>query len=135
MKTLPEAIMIPVVCAIIEDETGHFLLAKRPEGKCHGGFWEFPGGKLEEGESIEAALVRELQEELLIQTEVFQILEMVEHHYEKSSIRLIPCRARILSGIPTALEHSEIGWFSVHQIDRSSLAPADVPVLAMLTTP
>jgi 8-oxo-dGTP diphosphatase len=127
--------MISVVCAIIEDEAGRFLLAKRPEGKCHGGFWEFPGGKLEEGESIEAALVRELQEELLIQTEVFQILEMVEHHYEKSSIRLIPCRARILSGIPTALEHSEIGWFSVHQIDRSSLAPADVPVLAMLTAP
>jgi 8-oxo-dGTP diphosphatase len=127
--------MIPVVCAIIEDEAGRFLLAKRPEGKCHSGFWEFPGGKLEEGESIEAALVRELQEELLIQTEVFQILEMFEHHYEKSSIRLIPCRARILSGIPTALEHSEIGWFSVHQIDRSSLAPADVPVLAMLTAP
>ena len=127
--------MIPVVCAIIEDEAGRFLLAKRPEGKCHGGFWEFPGGKLEEGESIETALVRELQEELLIQTEVFQILEMVEHHYEKSSIRLITCRARILSGIPTALEHSEIDWFSVHQIDRSSLAPADVPVLAMLTAP
>ena len=127
--------MIPVVCAIIEDEAGRFLLAKRPEGKCHGGFWEFPGGKLEEGESIEAALVRELQEELLIQTEVFQILEMVEHQNEKSSIRLIPCRARILSGLPTALEHSEIGWFSVHQIDRSSLAPADVPVLAMLTAP
>ena len=127
--------MIPVVCAIIEDEAGRFLLAKRPEGKCHGGFWEFPGGKLEEGESVEAALVRELQEELLIQTEVFQILEMVEHHDEKSSIRLIPCRARILSGLPTALEHSEIGWFSVHQIDRSSLAPADVPLLAMLTTP
>jgi 8-oxo-dGTP diphosphatase len=47
--------MISVVCAIIEDETGRFLLAKRPEGKCLGGFWEFPGGKLEEGESIEAA--------------------------------------------------------------------------------
>ena len=127
--------MISVVCAIIEDEAGRFLLAKRPEGKCHGGFWEFPGGKLEEGESVEAALIRELQEELLIQTEVFQILEMVEHHDEKSSICLIPCRARILSGIPKALEHSEIGWFSVHQIDRSSLAPADVPVLAMLTAP
>ena len=125
--------MIPVVCAIIEDEAGRFLLAKRPEGKCHGGFWEFPGGKLEEGESVEAALIRELQEELLIQTEIVQILQPVEYHYEKSSICLIPCRARILSGIPTALEHSEIGWLSAHQIDRSSLAPADVPVLAMLT--
>jgi 8-oxo-dGTP diphosphatase len=127
--------MISVVCAIIEDEAGRFLLAKRPKGKCLGGFWEFPGGKLEEGESIEAALVRELQEELLIQTEIFQILEMVEHHYEKPSIRLIPCRARILSGVPTALEHSEIGWFSNHEIDRSALAPADVPILAMLATP
>jgi 8-oxo-dGTP diphosphatase len=127
--------MISVVCAIIEDEAGRFLLAKRPEEKCLGGFWEFPGGKLEEGESVEAALIRELQEELLIQAEVFQILEPVEYHYEKSSICLIPCRARILSGIPTALEHSEIGWFSVHEIDRSNLAPADVPILAMLAMP
>ena len=124
--------MISVVCAIIEDDAGNYLLAKRPEGKCLGGFWEFPGGKLEQGEKIEAALIRELQEELLIQTEVFEILEKVEHHDEKFSIRLIPCRARILSGIPTALEHSELGWFSTHEIDRSTLAPADVPVLAML---
>ena len=50
--------MIPVVCASIEDESGRFLLAKRHEGKCLGGFWEFPGGKLEEGESIEAGLLR-----------------------------------------------------------------------------
>ena len=127
--------MIFVVCAIIEDEVGRFLLAKRPEGKCLGGFWEFPGGKLEEGESVESAIIRELQEELLIKTEIFQILEMVEHHYEQASIRLIPCRARILSGIPTALEHSEISWFSAHEIDRSTLAPADVPVLAMLAKP
>ena len=97
MKTPTEAIMISVVCAIIEDEAGRYLLAKRPEGKCLGGFWEFPGGKLEQGETIEAALIRELQEELGIQTEVFEILEKVEHHNEKSSIRLIPCRARILS--------------------------------------
>lgn len=124
--------MISVVCAIIEDEAGRFLLAKRPEGKCLGGFWEFPGGKLEQAETIEAALIRELQEELLIQTEVFEILEKVEHHDEKFSIRLIPCRARILSGIPTPLEHSELGWFSIHEIDRSTLAPADLPVLAML---
>ena len=127
--------MISVVCAIIENEAGRFLLAKRPEGKCLGGFWEFPGGKLEEGESLEAALIRELQEELLIQTEVFQILEPVEYQYEKSSIRLIPCRARILSGVPTALEHSEIGWFSNYEIDRSILAPADVPILGMLAMP
>lgn len=124
--------MIFVVCAIIEDEAGRFLLAKRPAGKCLGGFWEFPGGKLEHGETVEGALIRELQEELLIQTEVFQILEMLEHTDEKSAIRLIPCRVRILSGIPTPLEHSELGWFFIHEIDQSTLAPADVPVLTML---
>ena len=58
--------MISVVWAIIEYDAVRFLLAERPAGKCLGGFWKFPGGKLEEGESLEAALIRELQEDLLI---------------------------------------------------------------------
>jgi 8-oxo-dGTP diphosphatase len=124
--------MTPVACAIIEDDRGRVLLAKRPAGKCLGGYWEFPGGKVEEGESAEAALVRELEEELLIQTQVFQTLEAVEHRYEKFSIRLIPCRAKILAGVPTAMEHSDLGWFSIQEIAIETLAPADVPVLAQL---
>lgn len=124
--------MTPVACAIIEDERGRVLLAKRPAGKCLGGYWEFPGGKVEEGESTEAALVRELEEELLIHTQVLQTLEAVEHQYEKFSIRLIPCRAKILSGTPTPTEHSDLGWFSIQEIAIETLAPADVPVLAQL---
>jgi len=124
--------MISVACAIIEDESGHVLLAKRPEGKCLGGFWEFPGGKIEAGESVEFALVRELEEELLIQTQVVQTLESVDHHYEKFSIRLMPCRAKILAGVPTATEHSDLGWFPIQEIAIDTLAPADVPVLAQL---
>jgi 8-oxo-dGTP diphosphatase len=124
--------MIPVACAIIEDEIGRVLLAKRPKEKCLGGFWEFPGGKIEEGESAEAALVRELEEELLIQTQVVQKLESVEHHYENFSIRLIPCRAKILAGVPTSTEHSDLGWFPIQEIVIETLAPADVPVLAQL---
>jgi 8-oxo-dGTP diphosphatase len=92
--------MTPVACAIIEDESGRVLLAKRPEGKCLSGFWEFPGGKIEAGESAEAALVRELEEELLIQTQIFQTLEAVEHHYENFSIQLIPCREKFLPEFP-----------------------------------
>ena len=130
-RELP-TIMTPVACAIIEDEVGRILLAKRPEGKCLGGFWEFPGGKIEEGESAEVALVRELEEELLIQTQVFQTLGAVEHHYEKFSIRLIPCRAKILAGVPTPTEHSDIGWFPIQEIAIETLAPADVPILAQL---
>jgi 8-oxo-dGTP diphosphatase len=124
--------MIPVVCAIIEDKDGRLLLAKRPEGKCLAGLWEFPGGKIEKGESAADALVRELQEELLIEAEVIQFLEPVEHHYEKFSIILTPFRAKILSGIPKATEHSSIGWFHFWEIDAVSLAPADIPVLNQL---
>jgi 8-oxo-dGTP diphosphatase len=127
--------MIPVACALIADELGRYLLAKRPSGKPLAGFWEFPGGKLEDGESVAEALSRELQEELAIETEVFQTLEPVEHHYENLSICLIPCRAKILSGTPTPLEHSEFGWFRVGEIDVETLAPADVPVLAMIAQP
>ena len=127
--------MIPVACAIIEDAEGRILLAKRPEGKCLGGFWEFPGGKIEEGESAQEALVRELEEELLIQTQVFQTLETVEHHYEKFSIRLIPFRAKILAGIPTPTEHSDLGWFPIQEIAIDTLAPADVPILEKLLNP
>jgi 8-oxo-dGTP diphosphatase len=124
--------VILVACAIIQDDTGRFLLARRPEEKSLAGFWEFPGGKLENGESAIQALCRELKEELLIETEVFQTLEPVEHHYENFSIRLIPCRANIMSGIPTPVEHSELGWFRISDIDIETLAPADVPVLAMI---
>jgi 8-oxo-dGTP diphosphatase len=129
---MPNPPMTPVACAIIEDESGRVLLAKRPEGNCLGGFWEFPGGKIEAGESAEAALVRELEEELLIQTQVVQKLESVEHHYEKFSIRLIPCQAKILAGVPTPTEHSDLGWFPIQEISIDTLAPADVPVLAQL---
>jgi len=121
--------MTPVACAIIMDEIGRVLLAKRPEGKCLGGFWEFPGGKIEKGESAQDALVRELQEELLIKTQVSQTLQSVEHHYEDFSIILIPCRAEILEGVPTPTEHSELGWFPIQEIAIETLAPADVPIL------
>ena len=126
--------MIPVACALIEDELGRLLIAKRPEGKCLGGLWEFPGGKLENGESPEMALRRELREELRIETEILEVLEPVEHHYDKFSIYLIPCRTKILAGIPDPTEHSEIAWLHLDQIDVNTLAPADIPILAKISS-
>jgi len=126
--------MIPVACALIQDDVGRLLIARRPEGKALAGFWEFPGGKIEIGESPADALERELNEELLIETEVFEILDPVEHHYRDFSIRLIPCRARILSGVPVPVEHSEIAWVSIDEIAVDLLAPADVPILAQIVS-
>jgi len=124
--------MIEVVCALIQDDAGRFLLAKRAKGKTLAGLWEFPGGKLEAGESPSDALTRELREELLIEAEVFELMEPVEHRYEKFSICLIPCRAKILSGVPTPTEHSDLGWFQIQEINLDTLAPADVPILRQL---
>ena len=127
--------MIEVVCALIQDNAGRFLLAKRAIGKTLGGFWEFPGGKLEAGETPADALSRELREELLIEIDVLELMDSVEHHYEKFSIRLIPCRAKILTGVPTPIEHSDLGWFQIQEIDVDTLAPADVPILRQLVKP
>ena len=124
--------MIEVVCALIQDDAGRFLLAKRAMGKTLGGFWEFPGGKLEAGETPADALSRELREELLVEIDVLELMDSVEHHYEKFSISLIPCRAKILNGVPTPTEHSDLGWFQIQEIDVDTLAPADVPILRQL---
>ena len=124
--------MIPVACAIIQDDHGRLLIARRPEGKCLGGFWEFPGGKLEAGESPAEALCRELREELQIEAEITEILEPVEHHYEEFSICLIPCLAKILSGKPDPTEHTEIAWLQSDEIDLNTMAPADVPILRQI---
>lgn len=127
--------MIPVACAIIQDDHGRLLIARRPEGKCLAGFWEFPGGKLEAGESPAEALCRELREELRIETEITDILEAVEHDYEEFSVRLIPCIAKILAGKPEPTEHTEIAWLQPDQIDLNTMAPADVPILRQIADP
>jgi 8-oxo-dGTP diphosphatase len=124
--------MMFVACALIEDAQGRLLLAKRPEGKSLAGFWEFPGGKLEQGESVEEALRRELREELLIETEIIEVLESVQHDYDNFSITLIPCRTKILSGDLKPMEHTELAWLAIHDIDTDGLAPADIPILQRL---
>ncbi|MCW1887493.1 (deoxy)nucleoside triphosphate pyrophosphohydrolase [Luteolibacter flavescens] len=121
--------MIEVVAGLILDGTGRLLACKRPEGKHLGGKWEFPGGKVEPGESPSDALVRELEEELGIRVETATALTPVVWDYGRGPIRLHPFLCRILSGQPHPHEHSEIRWCGPDELGELDWAEADVPIL------
>ena len=121
--------MIEVVCGVIENSEGHILAGLRPMGKHLGGLWEFPGGKVECGESPESALVRELREELAVDIEVGSPLGPVIWNYNERMIRLRPYYCRILAGEPQALEHEQLYWCPPQDFNMLSWAAADVPIL------
>lgn len=110
------------------------MIAKRPMGKKLEGLWEFPGGKVEPGEAAEAALHRELQEELGCVVMVTEALPACEHAYEWGVIQLMPfvCVLAAGSAEPHTHEHEELAWVTLEEINGYELAPADWPVVAML---
>lgn len=119
--------MIDVVCGLLVNSKGELLLCQRPNGKTQAGLWEFPGGKVDEGESEVSALERELLEELACIVIVGEALTPVVHHYDEFSIRLIPflCCCEME---PKALEHQAIEWVELQRVSGYDLAPADVPI-------
>ena len=121
-----------VVCGVIGDVDGRVLACRRPDGGHLAGFWEFPGGKVEEGETPAAALVRELREELGIEVAVEKSLTPVTWDYGRGPFRLLPFHCRILHGDPAPLEHSEIRWCRPAEASQLAWAAADEPVLAEL---
>ena len=124
---------VPVVCAIIV-RGGLIMLAQRPPDKKLGGLWEFPGGKVEPGESAEAALHRELQEELGCTVCITQTLTPFVHTYDWGSIELIPfiCELTAESSEPHPHEHTALAWVERPELRSYDLAPADVPLLTGL---
>lgn len=124
--------MIDVVCGVVEDAEGRVLACLRPAGKHLGGLWEFPGGKVEDGESPRTALARELREELGVEVEVLGPLEPVPWQYERGPIRLLPFHCRIIRGEPVAHEHERLCWCACHELGELAWAPADLPVLEQL---
>jgi 8-oxo-dGTP diphosphatase len=124
--------MIDVVCGVVEDGHGNILVCRRPAGKHLGGLWEFPGGKIDSGESRDEALIRELREELRIEVAVGRALPEVEWPYETITIRLFPFLCHIVEGHPQPLEHDEIRWCPRDELAELDWAPADVPILACL---
>ena len=121
---------VPVVCAIIVRDD-RIMLAQRPPDKKLGGLWEFPGGKVEAGESAEAALHRELQEELGCTVSITQTLAPFVHAYAWGRIELIPfvCELTADSPEPHPHEHTALVWVERAQLHSYELAPADVPLL------
>ena len=121
-----------VVCGVIENSEGEFLACLRPLGKHLGGQWEFPGGKVDPGESPESALTRELMEELAVDAEVGLPLNPVIWSYEERTIRLLPFRCKITGGVLQALEHEKLVWCLPENFYDLPWAAADVPILREL---
>ncbi len=117
-----------VVCAIIEKD-GYFLIAQRPVGHPLARKWEFPGGKVADGESPHEAIKREILEELDVVVEVHAALTPNFHAYQHLSLTLVPFRCSITKGIAQPLEHSSIVWVNEQTVKKYQLAEADIPVL------
>lgn len=120
--------LIHVSCAIIEKD-GLVLAARRSPRMSHPNKWEFPGGKLNPGESPEAALIREIAEELAITITPHRQLETSTHHYENVSVTLYPFVCVLDFGEIQLHEHSEIIWLPAAKLHALDWAEADIPVL------
>ncbi len=122
---------LAVVCALIERD-GHVLMAQRPAHKHLGGKWEFPGGKIEHGETPEVALHRELQEELGCTVEILRALTPHTHAYAAVTVQLIPFVTRLLltSGAPQTHEHAALRWVPAAELTALDLPAADLPIIA-----
>lgn len=121
---------LEVVCAVIIDAEARVLICQRAEGKAQAGFWEFPGGKVEADETPEAALQRELLEELGCHCEVHEEWSTVRHDYPDFRIRLRPFRCSLSQGSPEprVLEHAAMRWVKPEDLCHHELAAADRPV-------
>jgi len=125
--------MTEVVCGVIKDADGRILACRRGEGRHLAGLWEFPGGKVDAGESPEAALARELEEELGVAVDVGEKLAaVVEWTDGEVAIRLSAYWCRISEGEPVALEHEELRWCGISELGELGWAEADLPFVREL---
>ena len=121
---------VPVVAAVIRRD-GLYLVCRRPDGKRHGGLWEFPGGKVREGETREAAVRRELAEELALET--VGLGAVLFSAPDEGAAFVIEFVETAVEGEPVLHEHSEVGWFTPGQLAGLGLAPADARFVSTLS--
>lgn len=131
MADLP---IVLVAAVALVDRDGRVLIAKRPAGKAMAGLWEFPGGKVEAGELPEAALIRELKEELGIDTvkSCLAPLSFASHSYDDFHLLMPLFVCRVWEGTPTAEEHDELKWVKPVRLRDYDMPPADEPLCAIL---
>ena len=130
----PARPIVLVVAVALVDVDGRVLIARRPEGKTMEGLWEFPGGKVEDGETPEAALIRELKEELDIDMEQSCLapLTFASHTYDEFHLLMPLYVCRVWQGTPEAREGQELAWVSPRRLRDYPMPPADRPLVAML---
>jgi 8-oxo-dGTP diphosphatase len=126
---------IHVAVAAIVNKKGEVLVSQRKPGTHLGGYWEFPGGKLEQGESVADGLCRELKEELGIVPLSTRPLIRTRHHYPEKSVLLDVWKVEAYSGSPAGVEGQRIEWRAVDNLDPGVFPPADVPIINALILP
>lgn len=131
--TSAQNLLLVVACALI-DADNRILLAQRPEGKSLAGLWEFPGGKLEQGETPEQALIRELSEELSIavKQDCLSPLTFASHTYEKFHLLMPLYICRRYQGIPRGAEGQNLKWVNAVDLDQYPMPDADKPLVPIL---
>lgn len=112
---------------------GKILICKRPEGSHLAGYWEFPGGKQEKGETLEECLSREIKEELGIEIDAEKQMITVQHEYEIKQVTLHFFRCRTLKGTPRAREGQEIRWVDQEDLSKYRFPPPDLRVIEIIT--
>ncbi|MCB0322752.1 MAG: (deoxy)nucleoside triphosphate pyrophosphohydrolase [Bdellovibrionales bacterium] len=124
--------LVQVVAAILETD-GRILIARRRVHKSNGGLWEFPGGRVEEGESRQEALVRELLEELGLAIHVKEQFLHSSHSSERNRIELYTYRAWLQGGQLSSVDHDALAWVAASELKSFAFTPADLPVVARLS--
>jgi 8-oxo-dGTP diphosphatase len=118
---------IPVTAAIIK-KNGKILIARRKNSMCGNPGWEFPGGKVEQGETFQQCLAREIKEEFDVEVKIGTFVAESKHKIKNKTIRLTAFEAVVLSGIITPAEHEEIAFVNPAELLNYDLLPADVPI-------
>ena len=128
--------IIDVAVGVVQDNQDRFLITQRPMHQSHGGFWEFPGGKLEAGETAEQALIRELAEEVAIEVRGCDPLGSFIHAYDQSTVHLHIFRVRNFTGEAICGEGQDnLAWVSYQDLIQYQFPAANYKILAMLTEP
>lgn len=121
-----------LVTAAVVFDGNRVLLTRRPEGKRHAGFWEFPGGKVDPGESPEQALIREMREELDVAVRVGDIFTVVHYRYEWGAVLILAYACQLLTGPLHNLGVAEHRWVLPSELNEYPILPADQPIIERL---
>lgn len=124
--------LIKVVGALIENENNEILCALRSTKMSLPNLWEFPGGKIEKGESLADAIVREIKEELDCTISFIDVFNENTHEYDKFIVNLTTVRCKLMDGQPIANEHDKLIWLSKENLISLNWAPADIPAVEQL---